>query len=195
MKNINKLKNGKWQFEIICNGKRHRKNFSTKTDAITYASNYKSARKFDLSFFQQLSGDVIKDIKDALAMLPNNMTLVEAVDKAISFTSSDVKMIDAWNIYLDNLRNIKGKEPKLRIRSFFTDFPTWEKTIPNDITQWLSQRGMPKTIKEYYSQLKAFLFPYAEDSSRNRQWILSTHLQTSPRYKDLKYLYGTISTS
>ena len=156
MKNINKLKNGKWQFEIICNGKRHRKNFSTKTDAITYASNYKSARKFDLSFFQQLSGDVIKDIKDALAMLPNNMTLVEAVDKATSFASSDIKMIDAWNIYLDNLRNIKGKEPKLRIRSFFTDFPTWEKTIPNDITQWLSQRGMPKTIKEYYSQLKAF---------------------------------------
>ena len=101
MRNIIHLKNGKWRFEKVINGKTYSKTFSTKTDAITYASNFNNARKFDLSFFQQLSGDVIKDIKDALAMLPNNMTLVEAVDKATSFTSSDVKMIDAWNIYLD----------------------------------------------------------------------------------------------
>ena len=156
MKNIYRLPTGKWQFEVVLNGKRHRKNFSSKNEAITYANNYKQARRFELSFFTELSPEQIKDIKDAISILPANMSLCDAVKKATEISSSDISILKAWQIYYDVLEKRKGKKIKLRIASFFTDFNDWSYAVPNKILDWLLQRGMPKTIKEYYSELKSF---------------------------------------
>lgn len=155
MKNINKLKNGKWQFSMIINGKRHRKNFSTKTDAITYASNFNNARKFDLSFFQQLSGDQIKDIKDTLAILPKGKTLHSIVSDYIKRNSFDVSMKKAFELYKEHFISI-GKNPKLRIQSFIEHFKEWDNVNENVLLEWLKLRGMPKTILHYFSQIKRF---------------------------------------
>lgn len=156
MKNINKLKNGKWQFEVVVNGKRHRKNFSSKNEAINYANNYKSARKFELSFFTGLSGQQINDIKNALEILPQNKTLTAIVSEYIKNTPSDTSMQDAFTFYKAHLTSLKGKSPKLRMHKFISDFVEWKNVSDNKLLDWLKLRGMPKTIIEYYAQIKRF---------------------------------------
>ena len=73
MKNIFRLANGEWRFEIQANGKIIRKTFALKADAINYKNSFFAARKFDLTYFTSLSGEQIKDIRDALAILPPNL--------------------------------------------------------------------------------------------------------------------------
>ena len=85
--NVFKLANGKWRFEIVENGKRYGKSFSSKTDAVAYAKNWIDARKFELSFFLNLPKERIKDIKDALDMLPEGKSLLESVKKAWRYFS------------------------------------------------------------------------------------------------------------
>ena len=84
MKNVFKIANGKWRFEIVVNGKLHRKTFSAKNEAIEYANNFKQARRFEFSFFTNLSPERIKDIKDALDLLPENISLNHIVRKYLT---------------------------------------------------------------------------------------------------------------
>ena len=88
MKNVFKIAGDKWRFEIQTNGKIIRKTFMSKSEAIDFRNAFFAARKFDLAFFTFLSGEQIKDIKDALKVLPQGKTLLQSVQKAWEFDSS-----------------------------------------------------------------------------------------------------------
>ena len=154
MKNVFKLANGKWRFEIVENGKRYRKSFSSKTDAVDYAKNWFDARKFELSFFLNLPKERIKDIKDAIAILPKGLSLCEAVRKVSENASFDISISDAFDAYKKAIIKRRGSADFLRISSFFEKFPHWPDS--NSVLEWILDRGMPKTVREHYSQLKAF---------------------------------------
>lgn len=157
MKNLFKLSNGKWRFEKQLNGKIHRKTFLTKADAVAYITNFTNAIKFDLSFMTNLSRSQVKDIKDTLDILPNGISLKTIVDDYIKRNLvSDVSMQDAWDLYIEHLIALKGFQPKLRMHHFITHFKNWNKVSENNLLDWLMRRGMPKTIKEYYSEIKRF---------------------------------------
>ena len=165
MKNINKLKNGKWQFSMIINGKRHRKNFSTKTDAITYASNFNNAKKFELSFFQQLSGDQIKDIKDALAILPKDKTLTYAVQKICSIKKDNAlsDLADSF-IQIKNAKHDMGglsdKEHSVlvgKINHFKNTFNNFSDATADALLQYLKNKGKNKTVSNWRIAINEFL--------------------------------------
>ena len=89
VKNIFKLsgRRSPWVVDITVLGKRQRRFFATKREALDYLDNWKLARKMDLQYFISLSGEQIKDIKDAMDALPRGKTLLQSVRKAWRFFS------------------------------------------------------------------------------------------------------------
>lgn len=90
VKNIFKLsgRRSPWVVDITVLGKRQRRFFATKREALDYLDNWKLARKMDLQYFISLSGEQIKDIKDAMDALPRGKTLLQSVRKAWRFFPS-----------------------------------------------------------------------------------------------------------
>lgn len=164
MKNINRLSNGKWQFEIVANGKRHRKNFSSKNEAIAYANNFKQARRFELSFFTNLSPERIKDIKYALDLLPENISLNHIVrkylklNKPISLNSFIDEFIEIKNAkhLSGNLSTVELRQIKTRLRTLKETFTTFEDITSESILSFLKSRGKNKTISNWRGTINEF---------------------------------------
>lgn len=88
MKNVFRCNDDTWKFQAMIKGKKYRKSFKSKTEAEAYARTFFDARKMDLTFFSNLSGEQLKDIKEALAILPEGKTLHEVVERAWRFCST-----------------------------------------------------------------------------------------------------------
>ena len=88
IKNVFRCNDDTWKFQAMIKGKKYRKSFKSKTEAEAYARTFFDARKMDLTFFSNLSGEQLKDIKEALAILPEGKTLHEAVERAWRFCST-----------------------------------------------------------------------------------------------------------
>lgn len=166
MKNIFKLANGKWRFERQINGKTHRRTFSAKNDAVIYAKKFADARKFDLAFMTGLTNERIKDIRDTLEILPADARLKDIVESFLKNASPNTSMRDAFQLFKDHLLSLKGKPPRLRMSAFIDHFQDWECVSENKLLDYLMGRGMPKTVIEYYSQIKRFY-----DFAKRRKFI------------------------
>ena len=157
MKNIFKLNNGKWRFEVQEHGKTIRKTFSTKTEAADYKNSFFTARKFDLSYFAALSGEQIKDIKDAIAALPHGKTLAESVKKAWQFFSPhDLGDLLAKYLEIKTLKYESGKlskdefiHIKGRLDDFKKNFKSFADISPEKILSYLKAKGSNKTISHW----------------------------------------------
>ena len=164
MKNIFKLANGKWRFEVRENGKTICKTFASKADAIDCKNSFFAARKFDLSSFTTLSGQQIDDIKNALAILPQGKTLTESVRAAWQFYSeADLHSLADEYIAIKRKKNnanllsddefihIKG-----RINSLKKAFKSFADVNAETIKNYLIAKGSNKTIKNWRVSLNEF---------------------------------------
>ena len=164
MKNINRLPNGKWQFEIIVNGKRQRRNFSSKRDAISYANNFKQSTKFEVSYFANLDASQIKDIKDALLLLPKGETLTGIVRKFLTLNkpisldglAKDFVAIKQAKNASDKLSDYEFSRIKTRMKALSESFETFEEINTESILSFLRQRGKNKTISNWKGTINQF---------------------------------------
>lgn len=165
MKNVFQLSNGCWRFEIQENGKIIRKTFSSKAEAVDFRTNFFAARKLDLSFFTLLSGEQIKDIKDALEILPTGKTLVQSVQKAWQYFSVQnlteltdqffdmkKKKFEGGNLNKDEFVHIKG-----RILNFKANFKTFTDITPEALLAYLKSKGSNKTISHWRGTISELL--------------------------------------
>ena len=165
MKNVFKIANGKWRFESSLNGKLHRKTFSSKNEAIEYANNFKSARKFELSFFAGLTGEQIKDIKDALDLLPTNETLTSVLKKhllknkpiALDDYVADFIEIKKAKRLSDKLSKAEFGQIKTRLNYLKKEFSTFEDITVDSMLKFLRMRGRNKTIANWRGTINEFL--------------------------------------
>ena len=154
MKNVFKLANGKWRFEIVENGKTFCKTFSSKTDALDYAKNWFDARKFELSFFLNLPKERIKDIKDAIEILPEGKSLLESVKKAWRyFSDADLLQLADEYFNIKKTKHLAGKlskdefvHIKGRVESFKKTFKTFADLSPEALKNFLLAKGSTKTV-------------------------------------------------
>ncbi len=164
MKNIYKDKNGVWKFQAVIKGKKHRKSFKSKVAAESYARNFSDARKMDLTFFAELTGDQRKDIKEALSSLPKGKTLYESVKKAWQFYSIiDIQVLadeflslkklqyDVNKLSKDEFIHIKG-----RICNIKNTFLKFEDVSKSSIIRFLQSKGKSKTISNWKGTLSEF---------------------------------------
>lgn len=165
MKNVFKLANGKWRFEIVENGKTYCKTFSSKTDAADYAKNWFDARKFELSFFLNLPKERIKDIKDAIGILPEGKTLFESVKKAWRyFSDADLAQIADEYFNIKKTKHLAGKlskdefvHIKGRVESFKKAFPSFADLSPESLKKFLLLKGSTKTISLWKGTISELL--------------------------------------
>lgn len=165
MKNIFKIANGEWRFEIQENGKTIRKSFSGKTEAIDFRTNFFAARKLDLAYFVALSGEQLKDIKNALEILPPGKTLVQSVQKAWQFHSAANlhKMLDAFEETKENKHlsgNLSKKEYDMikgRIKDFRQNYATFGQITPQSLLAYLRSKGVNKTVSNWKGTISDFL--------------------------------------
>lgn len=163
-RNIYKLGNS-WIVDIQAAGKRTRKFFQNKKDAVAFLDNYKFARRLDLAYFVSLTGDQIKDIKDAIAKLPTGKTLLQSVEKAWLFYSEsnlheivdsffDIKKTkhNVGKISNDEFRHIKG-----RVENFKKTFATFSDVTPPALLEYLRKKGSNKTISHWRGTISEIL--------------------------------------
>lgn len=155
---------GRWRFEIVQNGKRSIKYFKSKNDAIEYAKNWKNAGKFQLAYFLNLSEAQIKDIKDAIELLPQNETLTEIVKKHLlmnkpialeSFVDNFINIKKA-KYESGNLSKIEFLQIKIRLTKLKNSFATFEGITPETILSFLKERGKNKTIANWRGTINEF---------------------------------------
>ena len=165
MRNVHPLPNGKWQFEIEEKNKRIRKNFNSKAEAIDFRTNFFAARKLDLAYFVALSGEQLKDIKDALAILPTGKTLVQSVQKAWQF-HSDQNLIELISQFLEikerkyeagNLSKHEFVHIKGRINNFKSNFKAFSDITPEALLAYLKSKGANKTISHWRGTISELL--------------------------------------
>lgn len=164
MKNIWKLKNGKWQFENVFNGKRYRKTFASKNEAVNYANNFKSARKFEVSYFANLDGSQIKDIKDALELLPKGETLTGVVRKFLTLNkpislvglATDFVAIKKAKNENGQLSDFEFSRIKTRMKKLSETFKTFEEINAESILSFLRERGKNKTVTNWRGTINQF---------------------------------------
>lgn len=164
MKNVFKIAGDKWRFEIQLNGKTIRKTFASKSEAINFRNTFLAARKFDLSFFMSLSGEQIKDIKDALDVLPHGKTLLQSVQKAWEFDSPQY-LPDYLDKFLvlkkakceaGKLKTAEFAQIKGRITKFRTAFKSFADATPQALLAFLLARGRNKTVKNWRATISEF---------------------------------------
>ena len=137
--------------------KRIKKYFKTKQEAREWLANYQKSIGVDLSDIAQLSTLQLADIRQALNLLPKNISLTQIVSDYLKHnTLSNVSMQKAFELYKEHLTSLRGKTPKLRMHKFISDFNDWDNVSDNKLLDWLKLRGMPKTIIEYHSEIKRF---------------------------------------
>ena len=165
MKNIFQITGGKWRFEIQENGKLTRKTFSSKAEALGFKNTFFAARKLDLSYFAALSGEQIKDIKDAIAALPQGKTLLQSVQKAWKYFSEQnlIELADKFfeikknkyetgKLSHDEFTHIKG-----RLANFKKNFPTFADLSPEKLLSYLKSKGANKTIANWRGTISELL--------------------------------------
>lgn len=79
MKNVYKLKTGRWQFDIVYKGRRFRKNFKSEEEALAYSDCWRAIQKQELDYFLGLTLEQLLDIKQALSLLPEGASLTDVV--------------------------------------------------------------------------------------------------------------------
>ena len=165
MKNIFQIAGGKWRFEIQENGKLTRKTFSSKTEALDFKNTFFAARKLDLSYFASLSGEQIKDIKDAIDALPQGKTLLQSVQKAWRYFSEQnlIELIDKFfeiknnkyengKLSYDEFKHIRG-----RLADFKKNFASFADLSPEKLLSYLKNKGSNKTISNWRGTISEFL--------------------------------------
>lgn len=194
MKNVFKIANGKWRFETTLNGKLHRKTFSAKSEAIEYANNFKSALKFELSYFTDLTGAQIKDIRTALSLLPKDITLTHIVKKYLeqnkpisieSFVADFIAIKEAKNLS-KNLCDVEFRQIKTRLNALKKQFPTFETVTPESILAFLKARGKNKTVSNWRGTINEF-FNYCVRKDAIKQNPLSLILKDEYLKAEEKY--------
>ena len=184
VKNVYKLPNGNWQFEIVVKGKRFRRNFSSKNDAVAYANSFKSARKFELSFFASLSTAQIDDLRSALDLLPSGLTLTRIVKKYLeqnlpvsvdSFVADFIAIKEAKHLS-ENLCAVELRQIKSRLNALKSEFPTFETITPESILAFLKSRGKNKTVSNWRGTINEF-FNYCVRKNAIKQNPLSLILK------------------
>lgn len=156
VKNIFKLsgRRSPWGVDITVLGKRQRRFFATKREALDYLDNWKLARKMDLQYFISLSGEQIKDIKDAMDAIPRGKTLLQSVRKAWRFFSEYNlhELADKYHEIKKNRRDsgslsegeythIKG-----RVTDFKKHFGAFADVTLQALLAYLRSKGAPKTV-------------------------------------------------
>ena len=184
MKNVFKIAGDKWRFEIQANGKTIRKTFASKSEAINFRNTFLAARKFDLSFFMSLSGEQIKDIKDALDVLPQGKTLLQSVRKAWEFDSSQSlhdfldkflamkkAKYDAGKLKFSEFSQIKG-----RVANFKRAFNSFADTTPQALLAFLLARGRNKTVRNWRATISEFFSFCVNRDAISSNPILKIHM-------------------
>lgn len=165
MKNIYKDKNNSWKFQVVIKGKKYRKSFKSKIEAESYARNFFDARKMDLIYFSNLSGEQLKDIKDSLEILPKGKTLYESVKKAWKHFSDFNFQTLADEFYsLKNIQYEKGKLSKDewfhvrgRINNIKLNFKSFDDINRDKIRDFLKVKGASKTISHWKTTFSELL--------------------------------------
>ena len=168
IRNIFRLKDREvspWVVDISVAGVRKRKFFESKKEASDYLANWKSARKLDLSYFAALSGEQIKDIKDAIAALPQGKTLLQSVQKAWKYFSEQ-NLIELANKFFEIKKN-KYETGKLsydefkhirgRLADFKKSFSTFADLSPQKLLSYLKSKGSNKTIANWRGTISELL--------------------------------------
>ena len=164
MKNVFKISDGRWRFEIVQNGKRFIKTFKSKNEATDYAKNWKDAGKFQLSFFLGMSETQIKDIKDAISLLSPNQSLTEIVKKHLKL-NKPVKFDTLIDDFIEikkakhlsgNLSRIEFLQIKIRLTKLKNTFSTFEEITSETILKFLKERGKNKTIANWRGTINEF---------------------------------------
>lgn len=184
MKNVFKISDGRWRFEIVQNGKIFIKTFKTKNEAIDYAKNYKDAKKFQLRTFFEMSETQIKDIKDALNLLPKNETLTEIVKKHIALNKpialaefvADFIEIKKAKHESGNLSKLEFSQIKTRLNKLKDTFATFEDITPDTILPFLKERGKNKTVSNWRGTINEF-FNYCVRKDAMKQNPISVILK------------------
>lgn len=184
MKNVFKIAGDKWRFEIQLNGKTIRKTFASKSEAINFRNTFLAAMKFDLSFFMSLSGEQIKDIKDALNVLPQGKTLLQSVRKAWEFDSSQSlhdfldkflamkkAKYDAGKLKFSEFSQIKG-----RVANFKRAFKSFADTTPQALLAFLLARGRNKTVRNWRATISEFFSFCVNRDAISTNPILKIHM-------------------
>lgn len=165
MRNIYKDKNNSWKFQAVIKGKKYRKSFKSKIAAESYARNFFDARKMDLIFFSNLSGEQLKDIRDALEILPKGKTLSESVQKAWKHSSDFDFQVLADEFYsLKSVQYEKGKlskdewkHIKGRITNIKSNFNSFDDINRDKIRDFLKVKGAIKTISHWKTTFSELL--------------------------------------
>lgn len=178
------MKSGKWMFEAVSNGKRIRKTFSSKSDAAVYANNFKAAKKFEMSYFLEMSDAQIKDIKDAVELLPQNETLTGIVKKHLSLNKpialaefvADFIAIKKSKHESGNLSKLEFAQIKTRLNKLKDTFATFEDITPDTILPFLKERGKNKTVSNWRGTINEF-FNYCVRKDAMKQNPISVILK------------------
>lgn len=176
-RNVFKLKgrnSSPWVVDITVNKKRIRRFFEKKKDATDFFDNWKLARKLEISFFALLSGEQRKDIKDAIAALPEGKTLAESVKRAWSFYSKTT-VEDAKKSFISTKENLRLdddyiKHVRTHLDKFNGAFKSFDEITSEKLIEFLKARGTPKTISHYKASISEF-FKYC---------VQKEHIQLNP---------------
>lgn len=171
---LNDRQSSPWVADITVNKKRTRRFFQKKKDALDFLENWKLARKLEISFFALLSGEQRKDIKDAIAALPEGKTLLESVKRAWSFYSK-ITIENAKNAFVSTKENLcldddYIKHVRTHLDKFNEAFKSFDEITPEKLVEFLKTRGSPKTISHYKASISEF-FKYC---------IQKEHIQSNP---------------
>lgn len=187
-KDPNRIRNlfkvgGSWVVDFRVAGKRTRKFFRTKKEALAYLDNYKAARRLDLSYFAALSGDQLKDIKDAIGILPQGKTLVDSVKRAWEH-SSDISLsatLDEFKAIKEAKRNA-GKLSKKefsnissRIDNFKNTFKAFDELASDALLAYLKGKGRNKTVSNWRGTINEFLNYCVDRDIINKNPISKIH--------------------
>ena len=171
---LNDRQSSPWVADITVNKKRTRRFFQKKKDALDFLENWKLARKLEISFFALLSGEQRKDIKDAIAALPEGKTLLESVKRAWSFYSK-ITIENAKNAFVSTKENLcldddYIKHVRTHLDKFNEAFKSFDEITPEKLVEFLKTRSSPKTISHYKASISEF-FKYC---------IQKEHIQSNP---------------
>lgn len=171
---LNDRQSSPWVADITVNKKRTRRFFQKKKDALDFLENWKLARKLEISFFALLSGEQRKDIKDAIAALPEGKTLLESVKRAWSFYSKTT-IENAKNAFVSTKENLRLdddyiKHVRTHLDKFNEAFKSFDEITPEKLVEFLKTRGSPKTISHYKASISEF-FKYC---------VQKEHIQSNP---------------
>lgn len=141
--------------------KQQRRQFSNLKAAKAYLSTLQDGQRFDIADFARLPIERIEDIRAALAVLPENKSLKDAVLKAYGndTLASLEDFTSAYNLTIDS-RNIKSRHAntvKSHITSLNDELKSFENINETSIFDFLKNKGNARaTLEKWFADINDF---------------------------------------